>query len=236
MDGNVERGDKRRGMQELEVILRFLANRTYASVLVGDQRVVKWVKSTVFEARSARDVLSGLRSSTLSDHAEDAQDEAENEDRVGEEIWRVSVLDWEGMVEAYWVVGQTGEVIGHRSEDAYITGSLEEAESKGKGKTMGETSLVGLRDDWAALIVSSKTFTSQPPSHMKSNNELGNQQHPITTSPLLELIRTSNNDTHTHGISKHFLQRLATQEDKDDAKLKREVAERYVLANVAGNR
>lgn len=55
-------------------------------------------------------------------------------------------------------------------------------------------------------------------------------------SPLLELIRTSNNDTYIHAISKHSLRSLAAQEDKDDAKMKREVAERYVLANVAGNR
>lgn len=186
--------------------------RTWLAVNVGDQRAAKWAKGMVLEAKSAKKVLG-------------------KEDIIGEEVWRVKVIHQTGgyletasnpspSVQVYWIIAETGEIIGHSPDDPYAT----------EPPPFSPNDIEGLRHDWSELLDSGLNSSSTSASNRMTS------AHGFNSNPLFNLIRWSNAEEYRHGISKHWLNRLAAQVDQIDAERKRAVAERYVLASVASNR
>ena len=131
------------------------------------------------------------------------------------DIWKICLgreMTGRMIHEVLFVLQETGEVIGHPPDNRFAaqSGSSERALST-------ETERI-LRFDWY--------------------NQLS-QVAPLGQSSLKNLIRWTNTEDYHHGISKHWLRRMASRDKTETNTLNTalvKVAERYILANLAGNR
>lgn len=72
-----------------------------------------------------------------------------------------------------------------------------------------------LRADWSAYV----------------ERCIASEGHPFS---VLEYVRWSNCEEYLHGISRHWLRRVG--DEGAEGRIKHQIAERYILANVVGNR
>jgi hypothetical protein len=134
---------------------------------------------------------------------------ADCQEIIAGEIWSVTV-HFCSHTETFHVLEQTCEVVGHPTASSHPA-TLDFSSSAG--------SKLHLRSDWAAYIA----HRVLPPS-----------MHNSPPTPLLDHLRWSNYEEYDKGISKVWLNRV--DHEGETGKEKREMAERYVLACVAGNR
>jgi hypothetical protein len=207
--------------REAATVLRFLMARMWLAVNVGDQRAAKWTKAKILGAKPSS-LVSGI------------------DVAYGNDVWKVSLLPGnqefnaksEGQIHApsnasavtdsVWIIAQTGEVIGHSAMDS-------NADNPGSNSS----AFGNLRLDWFRLLSTPSALNLQTSETIMNESPSGNS---TSGGPsLLKLIRWSNAEEYEYGISKHWLRRLTAQRDSVDAKWRKIVAERYILASVAGN-
>jgi len=126
------------------------------------------------------------------------------------EIWRIEI-DFSSHKETFYVLEQTCEVIGHPSLPSHPTDTPDSSPCSGNEPQ--------LRSDWAAYI---------------GDRVLPPSMHDSPPRSLLSHLRWSNYEEYERGISKLWLKK--TNQEGEIGKEKREVAERYVLACIFGNR
>lgn len=112
-------------------------------------------------------------------------------------------------METFYVLEHTCEVIGHPTAPGYLTEQPSSPSSNHQP----------LRADWLAYI---------------DHRQLPAGAHITPPSPLLAALRWQNQEEHHRGLSKLWIKRI--QGEGEGGKVKRIVAERYVLACVVGNR
>lgn len=133
------------------------------------------------------------------------------EDACSSDIWQIVVTSNDGSwgvassgdVSTFWIVAETGEVIGTELDDPFATSTT-------------KTDPRALRLDWSNFLDARK---------------------PVK---LLDRVRWCNVEDYDRGISRHWLkQRAAKGQDIEPTELQkaeRRMAERYILASIAGNR
>lgn len=143
---------------------------------------------------------------------------------VKNEVWAVTVqtassqLDGTYQAAVFHVLEQTCEVIGNPLPPTHPIATAVSDVSDGPA-ALSSTTQLQVRPDWSAYIAD-----RQLPASAQDSPPL----------PLLAYLKWQNHEEYYRGISKLWLQRIASEGDLGSAK--RIVADRYVLACVFGNR
>lgn len=125
------------------------------------------------------------------------------------EIWSIKLCSGTN-TEVFYVLESTCEVVGHPPASSHPTGSSHPIPDS-------SASVMTVRSDWS-------TYISQRMLPL----------HGSPPRPLLDHLKWLNHEEYEKGMSKLWLTRVANEGDFGRYKLV--VAERYILASVAGNR
>jgi len=120
-----------------------------------------------------------------------------------DDIWKIAVSCGSplgtGTPEIYWIIAETGEVIGHAPDSPFIGAPDSPVPHS-------------LRLDWCNFLNSGDSMR------------------------ILDRVRWSNAEDYEHGISRHWLKKWNHKDATNQHLIEKRMAERYVLASVAGNR
>jgi hypothetical protein len=130
---------------------------------------------------------------------------------VNTEIWRITCSAGLGdEVQTFWVLAETGETLGHPPSNPFP------ADENTPPFLERPSDFLPLRTDWSAYI-SSLAASNDPPVK------------------LINRVRWTNSEDYTNGISNHWL-KMIERHPTPLRLAEKKVAERYILANVTGNR